>query len=161
MSPLCGRQPLISLWVQRPLQNRSSLAVNRNGITIKKNNGVISKVNKAVVSKIVQRENVDISTSCNVVNVSPRKVVLNSISQGIDASEGNDKHPTSYSSQILNQVTDVDAQDAGLPLLESKYVQEIYQHLWHLETQHRVPEMFLQGHKVSPWMRSTAIDWLT
>ena len=160
MSSLCGRQPLISLWVQRPLRNRSSLAVNRNGITIKKNNGVISKVNKAVVSKIAQRENVDISTSCNVVILSPRKVVLNSTSQGTDASVGKDERPTSYSSQILNHVTDVDAQDAGLPLLESKYVKEIYQHLWHLETQHRVPEMFLQGHKVSPWMRSTVIDWL-
>ena len=160
MTSLCGRQPLISKWIQRPLQNRSSLAVNRNSVNIKRNNGVISKVNKDVVSKIAERENVDISTSCNVVNVSPRKLVPISTSQGIDVSVDVNKLPTSYSSQILNHVTDVDAQDAGLPLLESKYVQEIYQHLWNLETQHRVPEMFLHGHKVSPWMRSTVIDWL-
>ena len=49
----------------------------------------------------------------------------------------------SHSSKNLNQVTDVDTQDDGLPLLVSEYLQEIYQHLWHLETQHRVPKMFL------------------
>ena len=160
MASLSGSQPLISHWVRRPLGNRPSLVVNRNGINIKKKNGIIYNVNKAVVSKIAQKQNVDISASCNVVNVSPKKVVGNKSRQGIDVSVTDNKLTTSYSSQILNQVTDIDAQDAGFPLLESKYVQEIYQHLWHLETQHRVPEMFLQGHKVSPWMRSTVIDWL-
>ena len=42
----------------------------------------------------------------------------------------------------------------------SEYVQDIYQHLWYLETQSRVPDGFLHGQKISPWMRSTVIDWL-
>ena len=51
----------------------------------------------------------------------------------------------SFSSEILNQGTDVDALDDGIPLLVSAYVQEIYQHLWHLETQHRVPRCSYRG----------------
>lgn len=155
-------QPLISQWVRRPLGTRSSLVVNRNGINIKKKSGsVISKVDKSVISKVVQNEN--ISTLCNIVKVSPRKVVLNTSSQDIQVpmlSDTTSKSDASFSSQILKQVTDVDSNDACLPLLVSEYVQDIYRHLWYLETQHRVPKGFLKDQKVSPWMRATVIDWL-
>ena len=165
MSATEGRQPLISQWVRRPLGTRSSLVVNSNGINIKKKSGsVISKVDKNVISKVVQNENIDISTLCNIVKVSPRKVVLNTSSQDIKVPVLSDtifkSDPTSFSSQILKQVTDVDSNDACLPLLVSEYVQDIYRHLWYLETQHRVPKGFLHDQKVSPWMRATVIDWL-
>ena len=70
------------------------------------------------------------------------------------------KVATSYSSQFLEEITDVDSHDAGHHLLVSEYVQDIYIHLWHLETQHSIPVGFLQGQKVSAWMRATIIDWL-
>ena len=158
------RQPLISQWVRRPLGTRSSLVVNTNGINIKKKSGsLISKVDKNVISTVVQNENIDISKLCNIVKVSPRKVVLNTSSQNIHSdtiSKSNPTGATSFSSQVLKQVTDVDSNDACLPLLVSEYVQDIYRHLWYLETQHRVPKGFLQDQKVSPWMRATVIDWL-
>ena len=164
MSATEGRQPLISQWVRRPLGTRSSLVVNSNGINIKKKSGsVISKVDKNVISKVVQNENIDISTLCNIVKVSPRKVLLNTSSQDIQGpllSDTTSKSAKSFSSQILKQVTDVDSNDACLPLLVSEYVQDIYRHLWYLETQHRVPKGFLHDQKVSPWMRATVIDWL-
>ena len=150
-------QTLISQWVRRPLGNRS---LNNNGIIAKKKNKIASKVNINLVSKIVEKENNYFSSSCNVVKVSPRKVVLNTSVQGIDLPVLDKNVATSFSSQLMNQVTDIDAKDADYPLLVSEYVQDIYQHFWHLETQHRVPELFLQGQKVSPWMRSTVIDWL-
>ena len=161
-----GQQPLISQWVRKPLGNRSSLVVNSNVINIKNKKEVVAKVNKTVVSTVFQDENV-ISTACNMVKVSPRKVIHSTHcidkEQPVIAKEIS-KYTTyveaSYSSHILPLVTDVDAQDTGLPLLVSEYVQDIYQHLWYLETQHRVPEGFLQGQKVSSWMRSTVIDWL-
>lgn len=156
MASVGGRQSLISQWVRRPLGNRTSQIVNRRGVNIKKKAGLVAKVNKAVVSNVVQREKINISKTCNVLKVSPRKVVLNTSNQNIDVQDVS----RPFSGQISNHVTDVDASDAGLPLLVSEYVQDIYQHLWHLETQNRVPELFLKGHKVSPWMRSTVIDWL-
>ena len=141
---------MISQWVRKPLGDRSSLVVNSNSINIKNKTVVSSRVKKVKVSKIVQKENIDISTLCNVVNVSPRKVDLNTSSHDINLPVVDKSVHKSYSSEILNQVTDVDSQDDGLPLLVSEYVQEIYQHLWHLETQPRVPKMFLHGHRVSP-----------
>ena len=160
-----SQQPLISQWVRRPLGNRSSLVVNSNGINIKKKTGVATKVNKTILSTIAQDENV-ISTSCKVVKVSPKKVlhIISCNDKAIPMVAKQLSNTTSvdasHSRQIIEHVTDVDAQDAGLPLLVSEYVQDIYQHLWNLETQHRVPEGFLQGQKVSSWMRSTVIDWL-
>ena len=88
MSAREGHQPLISQWVRRPLGTRSSLVVNSNGINIKKKAGlsVISKVDKSMISTVVQNENIDISVLCNIVKVSPRKVVLNTSSQDIHRS---------------------------------------------------------------------------
>ena len=167
MSARGGHQQLISQWIRQPLgSNRSSLAVNINGVNIKRKNGIqSSKINKVVVSKVAQSENLDISTLCNVVKVSPRKVVLNTSSHDIqvpgETSAGSSSATTkSYSSHDLQNVNDVDSGDAGFPLLVSEYVQDIYQHLWCLETQHCVPKDFLEGQKVSSWMRSTVIDWL-
>ena len=158
MSAREGRQPLISQWVRQPLGTRSSLAVNSNGINIKKKTGVVAaKINKALVSNIVQNENIDISAVCNVVKVSSQGIQVPTVET---ASTSNSTDTTSYSSQALEEVTDVDAQDSLQSLLVSEYVQDIYRHMWYLETQHSVPENFLQGQKVSAWMRATVIDWL-
>ena len=46
------------------------------------------------------------------------------------------------------------SQLAGIPLLVTEYVQDIYMHLWHLGKLNDVPEYFLQGQKVLPWMRA-------
>ena len=139
--------------------------VNSNCVNIKNKNVVGAKINKAVISAVVQNNLIDISSSCNVViKVSPRKVVLNNSSHDINNPVLTSKSATtvveSFSSSVLGQATDVDAQDAGLLLLVSEYVQDIYKHLWHMESQHRLPEGFLQEQKVSPQMRSTIIDWL-
>ena len=85
MSTKGGKQPLISQWVRKPLGTKSSIAVNSNGVNIKRKTGaVVNKSNKAMVSTIVQNENIDISTLCNVVKVSgPRKVVPSTSSQNV------------------------------------------------------------------------------
>ena len=139
MSHSDRNQTLISQWVRRPLGNRS---LNNNGIIVKKKNKIASKVNINLVSKIVEKENNYFSSSCNVVKVSPRKVVLNTSVQDIDLPVLDKNVATSFSSQLLNQVTDIDAKDAVYPLLVSEYVHDIYQHLWQLETQYKVPELF-------------------
>ena len=161
MSTKGGKQPLISQWVRKPLGTRSSNVVNSNGVNIKRKTGaVVTKVNKAIVSTVVKNESIDISTLCNVVKVSgPRKVVLSTSSQDIQVL-GMNQNSAPSGATILQQVTDVDSHDASYPLLVSEYVQDIYSHLWYLETQNKIPNGFLQGQKVSPWMRATIIDWL-
>ena len=161
MSTKGGKQPLISQWVRKPLGTRSSNVVNSNGVNIKRKTGaVVTKVNKAIVSTVVTNESIDISTLCNVVKVSgPRKVVLSTSSQDIQVL-GMNQNSAPSGATILQQVTDVDSHDASYPLLVSEYVQDIYSHLWYLETQNKIPNGFLQGQKVSPWMRATIIDWL-
>ena len=162
MSTKGGKQSLISQWVRRPLGTRSSIVVNSNGVNIKRKTGAaVAKVNKAVVSTVVQNENIDISTLCNFVKVSPRIVVpcTSSHDSLVPVLEKNEKS-TPSGAKIMQQVTDVDSHDACFPLLVSEYVQDIYRHLWHLETQNKVPKGFLQGQKVSPWMRATIIDWV-
>ena len=115
MSARGGHQQLISQWIRQPLgSNRSSLAVNINGVNIKRKNGIqSSKINKVVVSKVAQSENIDISTLCNVVKVSPRKVVLNTSSHDIQVPEetstgSSSATTTSYSSHALQNVNDVE-----------------------------------------------------
>ena len=58
--------------------------------------------------------------------MSPRKVVFNTSSHDINLPVVDKSVHLSHSSKILNQVTDVDTQDDGLPLLVSDYVMEKY-----------------------------------
>ena len=158
MSIKGGKQPLISQWVRKPLGTKSSIAVNSNGVNIKRKTGAV--VNKAMLSTAVQNENIDISTLCNVVKVSgPRKVVPSTSSQDSQVLGMTQKTAPSGATN-MQQVTDVDSHDASYPLLVSEYVQDIYRHLWHLEIQNKIHKGFLHGQKVSPWMRTTIIDWL-
>ena len=145
-------------WVRRPLGDITSVVVNSNAVNIKNHNEIVAT---KAISTVVQ--NVDISALCTgVENLSLRKLVKNTDPVLVQQKSNNGPSEVvlSYSSQVLEQVTDVDVQDTGLPLLVSEYVQDIYKHLSHLETLHIVPQDFLQRQKVSPWMRSTVIDWL-
>ena len=144
-------------WVRIPLGDRTSVVVNSNAVNIKNQNEVVAT---KVISTVVQ--NIDISALCTgVEKLSLGKLVnIDSVLVQQKSNNGSSHVALSYSSQVLEQVTDVDVQDAGLPLLVSEYVEDIYKHLWHLETLHVVPEDFLKGQKVSHWMRSTVIDWL-
>ena len=163
-----GKQPLISQYVRRPLGTcRSSIVVNSNGVNIKMKTGstVATKVNKPVVSTVVQNESIDISTLCKVVKVPGLKKTstLGTYSQDIQPPVpvlGKNQITGPSGANNIEQVTDVDSHDTCFPLLVSEYVQDIYRHLWHLETQNKIPNGFLAGQKVSPWMRATIIDWL-
>ncbi|XP_053549991.1 G2/mitotic-specific cyclin-B1 [Bombina bombina] len=63
-------------------------------------------------------------------------------------------------SDVLIEVKDVDADDAGNPMLCSEYVKDIYCYLRSLEEAQAVRPHYLKGHEVTGNMRAILIDWL-
>ena len=86
-----------------------------NAVNIKNHNEVVAT---KVISTVVQ--NIDISALCTgVEKLSLEKLVKNidSILVQQKSNNGSSDVALSYSSLVLEQVTYVDVQDAGLPLL--------------------------------------------
>ncbi|XP_075711322.1 G2/mitotic-specific cyclin-B2-like [Rhinoderma darwinii] len=63
-------------------------------------------------------------------------------------------------SEILNNVEDIDAEDAENPQMCSDYAKEIYAYLKELEVKQSVRPNYLQGMEVNERMRAILIDWL-
>jgi len=62
--------------------------------------------------------------------------------------------------QPLDNVVDIDKEDVGKPFLVADYAKDIYAYLRHLETKYPIRENYLAGHRVTPRMRCTLVDWL-
>ncbi|XP_054277599.1 G2/mitotic-specific cyclin-B2-like [Macrosteles quadrilineatus] len=62
--------------------------------------------------------------------------------------------------QPLENVVDIDKEDAGKPFLVSEYANEIYCYLRQLEAKCAITENYLAGRLVTPRMRATLVDWL-
>ncbi|XP_075472374.1 G2/mitotic-specific cyclin-B1 [Ascaphus truei] len=63
-------------------------------------------------------------------------------------------------SDVLIQVKDMDADDAGNPMLCSEYVKDIYCYMRNFEAELAVRPNYLQGQDLTGNMRSILIDWL-
>ncbi|KAM4748989.1 G2/mitotic-specific cyclin-B2-like [Rhinophrynus dorsalis] len=63
-------------------------------------------------------------------------------------------------SEMLNNVEDIDSEDASNPQLCSDYVKDIYSYLKQLEVQQAVRPNYLQGMEVNERMRAILVDWL-
>ncbi|KAM4641683.1 G2/mitotic-specific cyclin-B1 [Discoglossus pictus] len=63
-------------------------------------------------------------------------------------------------SDVLIEVKDVDADDAGNPMLCSEYVKDIYCYLRSLEEAQFVRPNYLKGQEVTGNMRAILVDWL-
>ncbi|MEE6495427.1 hypothetical protein FKM82_002043 [Ascaphus truei] len=63
-------------------------------------------------------------------------------------------------SDVLIQVKDMDADDAGNPMLCSEYVKDIYCYMRSFEAELAVRPNYLQGQDLTGNMRSILIDWL-
>ncbi|KAM4708934.1 G2/mitotic-specific cyclin-B1-like [Discoglossus pictus] len=63
-------------------------------------------------------------------------------------------------SNILIEVKDVDAEDAGNPMLCHDYVKDIYSYLRKLEAEQAVRPNYLEGQEITANMRAILIDWL-
>uniref|UniRef100_A0A2P2I3H3 G2/mitotic-specific cyclin-B-like n=1 Tax=Hirondellea gigas TaxID=1518452 RepID=A0A2P2I3H3_9CRUS len=64
-----------------------------------------------------------------------------------------------FSSKMLN-ITDIDAEDRDNPQLVSEYAEDIYVYMRSLEDKHLVKRRYLDGHSVTPRMRTILVDWL-
>ncbi|XP_043919667.1 G2/mitotic-specific cyclin-B1 isoform X2 [Protopterus annectens] len=63
-------------------------------------------------------------------------------------------------SDVLLQVKDVDADDAGNTMLCSEYVKEIYDYLRQLEAEQPIKPHYLDGQEITGGMRAILVDWL-
>ncbi|KAG9489438.1 hypothetical protein GDO78_005419 [Eleutherodactylus coqui] len=63
-------------------------------------------------------------------------------------------------SDILNNVENIDAEDADNPQLCSDYVNDVYAYLRELELKQFIRPKYLQGMEVNERMRAILIDWL-
>ncbi|XP_056428416.1 G2/mitotic-specific cyclin-B2-like isoform X2 [Hyla sarda] len=63
-------------------------------------------------------------------------------------------------SEILNNIKDIDAEDADNPQMCSDYVKEVYAYLRQLEVKQSIRPNYLQGMEVNSRMRAILIDWL-
>ncbi|XP_069838293.1 G2/mitotic-specific cyclin-B2-like isoform X2 [Dendropsophus ebraccatus] len=63
-------------------------------------------------------------------------------------------------SEVLNNIEDIDAEDADDPKMCSDYVNEVYAYLRQLEVKQFVRPNYMQGMEVNARMRAILIDWL-
>ncbi|XP_012254238.2 G2/mitotic-specific cyclin-B1 [Athalia rosae] len=109
-----------------------------------------------IVAQTVSEPPVAISTKPVIIKpahvpVCAEQVILGSVK--IDDSE-----TVSFSSDLL--VEDIDYEDGDNPLLVSIYTNDIYAHLRKLERETSINKNFLEGHRITPNMRSVLINWL-
>ncbi|KAM4709588.1 G2/mitotic-specific cyclin-B1-like [Discoglossus pictus] len=71
-----------------------------------------------------------------------------------------EEEPPQAFSNVLLQVKDVDAEDAGNTMLCSDYVKDIYCYLRKLEAEQTIRPDFLEGQEINGKMRAILIDWL-
>ncbi|XP_072004203.1 G2/mitotic-specific cyclin-B2-like isoform X2 [Engystomops pustulosus] len=62
--------------------------------------------------------------------------------------------------EVLNNVEDIDAEDADNPQMCSEYVKDIYAYMKELELKQSVRSNYLEGTDVNERMRAILIDWL-
>jgi len=61
----------------------------------------------------------------------------------------------------IEQIEDIDTEDAGNPQLVVEYVQDIYNYLRHVESVQNVEKDYLKGQtEILPKMRAVLVDWL-
>lgn len=69
--------------------------------------------------------------------------------------------PVTHSHKLIEEVENIDVNDAWNPMLVSEYVNDIYNYLNQLEESFAIRENFLDGHKqINFKMRSILIDWI-
>lgn len=69
--------------------------------------------------------------------------------------------PDSHSHKLIEEVENIDINDAWNPMLVSEYVNDIYEYLNSLEETFAIRENFLDGHKqINHKMRTILIDWI-
>ena len=137
--------------------------------SVKRNDDIRIVKSKHAPSRIpnLHPRRVDARTSRITAPTKPIKTSVYSYNIDTTKSENNvvvksaSENLVAYSNQMMNgAIKDVDAKDAGDPQLVSEYVNDIYHHLFYLETQHPLQKDFLKGQVVTPWMRSILVDWL-
>ena len=144
-----------------------------------KNHGIVPSVKHSEAIRIVKSKH----APSRIPNLHPRRVdaqlsritapskpIRTSVySYNIDTSKSKNnvavtstsENLVAFSNQMMNgAIKDVDVKDAGDPQLVSEYVNDIYHHLFYLESQHPLQKNFLVGQIVTPWMRSILVDWL-
>lgn len=69
--------------------------------------------------------------------------------------------PDSHSHKLIEEVENIDVNDAWNPMLVSEYVNDIYDYLNSLEETFAIRENFLESHKqINHKMRTILIDWI-
>lgn len=69
--------------------------------------------------------------------------------------------PGTHSHKLIEEVENIDINDAWNPMLVSEYVNDIYNYLNQLEETFEIRENFLEGHKqINHKMRTILIDWI-
>lgn len=69
--------------------------------------------------------------------------------------------PATHSHKLIEEVENIDINDAWNPMLVSEYVNDIYNYLNRLEETFAIRENFLEGHKqINHKMRTILIDWI-
>jgi cyclin B len=80
---------------------------------------------------------------------------------GASVSSGNEMEICRRATHSTKQIEDIDANDAGNPLLMSEYVNDIYKYLYDMETRYAIKENHLEGHKeITHKMRTILVDWI-
>ncbi|XP_018009965.1 G2/mitotic-specific cyclin-B [Hyalella azteca] len=144
---------------KKPLQPRNKNIKNEN---------VPSKiVPSAKLEAVDECSMVSVDTSCSVpqdmsvVEHEPVKESSSKDTSNVQPLSDNCVQDLSeaFSAKCLT-VTDIDADDKDNPQLVSEYVNEIYAYMRSLEIKNCVRRRYLDGHTVTPRMRTILVDWL-
>jgi len=148
-NPLQGKRALQSSIgtanLQRPalgeIKNRAqSLSSNIEG------KGLKQPVKPSLSKKTQEKENADCTEKAKVAPI--ESMDISNVVETVAHEE-------------IEQIEDIDTEDAGNPQLVVEYVQDIYNYLRHVESVQNVEKDYLSGQtEILPKMRAVLIDWL-
>jgi len=148
-NPIQGKRGLQSSVGTTNLQRSALGEIKNRALSVSSNiegKGLKPLVKPTLSKKTQEKENADCSEKAKVAPI--ESMDISNVVETVAHEE-------------IEQIEDIDTEDAGNPQLVVEYVQDIYNYLRHVERIQNVEKDYLSGQtEILPKMRAVLVDWL-